>query len=443
MFDTLTTSFRGIVNKIRFLDDEKALSRGLDELKKALLKNDVYHKVAKDIVLQVENECKKNGIGKDSFSKALQDSLYSVFNGNYGFSFAPKPPTVVLMVGLQGSGKTTSSAKLANYLKLRGKKVLLVACDLQRLAAVEQLKQLANEIEVDIFIKENTKPKIVAQDSIKFAQNSNYDVIIIDTAGRLAINAELMDELKEIKATTKADEIFYVLDSLSGQDAIKSADNFNKEIGLSGIILSKFDSDAKGGIALSVSKQINVPIRFIGSGEKIADLDIFLPDRIVGRLMGAGDVAGFIEKTTAVVDEKEAKRLTKKIKKGEFTFNDFLSQLENIKKMGSMKSLISMMPGLGAMGDALKNVDIDNSVEIKNIKAMVSSMTQKERENPSILNGSRRKRIANGCGLDVSDINRSLKQFETAAKMAKQMSSPNGVKNIMNMIKGANINKIR
>lgn len=443
MFDTLTTSFRGIVNKIRFLDDEKALSRGLDELKKALLKNDVYHKVAKDIVLQVENECKKNGIGKDSFSKALQDSLYSVFNGNYGFSFAPKPPTVVLMVGLQGSGKTTSSAKLANYLKLRGKKVLLVACDLQRLAAVEQLKQLANEIEVDIFIKENIKPKIVAQDSIKFAQNSNYDVIIIDTAGRLAINAELMDELKEIKATTKADEIFYVLDSLSGQDAIKSADNFNKEIGLSGIILSKFDSDAKGGIALSVSKQINVPIRFIGSGEKIADLDIFLPDRIVGRLMGAGDVAGFIEKTTAVVDEKEAKRLTKKIKKGEFTFNDFLSQLENIKKMGSMKSLISMMPGLGAMGDALKNVDIDNSVEIKNIKAMVSSMTQKERENPSILNGSRRKRIANGCGLDVSDINRSLKQFETAAKMAKQMSSPNGVKNIMNMIKGANINKMR
>lgn len=443
MFDTLTTSFRGIVNKIRFLDDEKALSRGLDELKKALLKNDVYHKVAKDIVLQVENECKKNGIGKDSFSKALQDSLYSVFNGNYGFSFAPKPPTIVLMVGLQGSGKTTSSAKLANYLKLRGKKVLLVACDLQRLAAVEQLKQLANEIEVDIFIKENIKPKIVAQDSIKFAQDSNYDVVIIDTAGRLAINAELMDELKEIKATTKADEIFYVLDSLSGQDAIKSADNFNKEIGLSGIILSKFDSDAKGGIALSVSKQINVPIRFIGSGEKIADLDIFLPDRIVGRLMGAGDVAGFIEKTTTVVDEKEAKRLTKKIKKGEFTFNDFLSQLENIKKMGSMKSLISMMPGLGAMGDALKNVDIDNSVEIKNIKAMVSSMTQKERENPSILNGSRRKRIANGCGLDVSDINRSLKQFETAAKMAKQMSSPNGVKNIMNMIKGANINKMR
>lgn len=443
MFDTLTSSFKGIVNKIRFLDDEKALNRGLDELKKTLLKNDVYHKVAKEIVSQVESECKKNGIGKDSFSKALAASLDSVFSGNYGFSYAQKPPTIVLMVGLQGSGKTTSSAKLANYLKLRGKKVLLVACDLQRLAAIEQLKQLADEIEVDIFTKENSIPAVVAKDSIKYAQDSTYDVVIIDTAGRLSINKELMNELKDIKNSIKVDEVFYVLDSLSGQDAIRSADNFNKEIGLSGIILSKFDSDAKGGIALSVAKQISIPIRFIGSGEKIADLDIFIPDRIVSRLMGAGDVAGFIEKTTAVVDEKEAKRLTKKIRKGEFTFSDFLSQLESIKKMGSMKSLISMMPGLGAMGDALKNVDIDNSVEIKNIKAMVSSMTQKERDNPSILNGSRKKRIAKGCGLDVSDINRSLKQFETAAKMAKQMSSPNGVKNIMSMIKGANLNKMQ
>ncbi len=443
MFDVLTSSFKGIVNKIRFLDDEKSLTRSLDELKKVLLKNDVYHKVAKDIVLQVESECRKSGIGRDSFSNALKVSLLNVFNGKYGFIFAPKPPTIVLMVGLQGSGKTTSSAKLANYLKLRGKKVLLVACDLQRLAAVEQLKQLANEIEVDIFDSNSMDSRQVARESIRFAADSNYDVVIIDTAGRLAINVELMNELKEMKNITNANETFYVLDSLSGQDAIKSADSFNKEIGLSGVVLSKFDSDTKGGIALSVSKQISIPIRFIGSGEKMADLDIFLPDRIIGRLMGAGDVAGFIEKTTAVVDEKEAKRITKKIKKGDFTFSDFLGQLESIKKMGSMKSLVSMMPGLGAMGDALKNVDIDNSVEIKNIKAMVSSMTQKERDNPSLLNGSRKLRIAKGCGLEVSDINRSLKQFETAAKMAKQMSSPNGVKNIMNMIKGANLNKMR
>ncbi|MGX3010840.1 signal recognition particle protein [Helicobacter sp. 23-1044] len=452
MFDTLTNSFKGIVSKIRFQDDEKALARSLDELKKILLRNDVYHKVAKEIIAQVEGKC-KGAIGRDNFKSALESALHSVFSGTYGFTYAPKPPTIVLMVGLQGSGKTTSSAKLANYLKLRGKKVLLVSCDLQRLAAVEQLRQLAKEIEVDFFNAESTQNAEssadsasvlqIAIDSAKMGESKLYDVVIIDTAGRLAIDKDLMSELQAIKSKVNANESFYVLDSLSGQDAVRSADTFNKEIGLSGVILSKFDSDTKGGIALSVAKQIGVPIRFIGSGEKMADLDIFLPERIVGRLMGAGDVAGFIEKTTAVVDEKEAKAITKKIKKGTFTFTDFLAQLENIKKMGSMKSLISMMPGLGAMGDALKNVDIDNSREIKVIKAMVASMTPKERENPDILNGSRRKRIALGAGLEVSDINRALKQFDMAAKMAKQMTSPNGVKNIMNMIQGANLNKMR
>lgn len=467
MFDTLTNSFKGIVNKIRFQDDEKALARSLDELKKILLRNDVYHKVTREIIAQVESECKKQGIGRDVFKNALEKSLLNIFSGNYGFTFAPKPPTITLMVGLQGSGKTTSSAKLANYLKLRGKKVLLASCDLQRLAAVEQLRQLSKEIEVDFFneigaessqdsavkivdsanmaknVLDSATPLQIAESAKDFGTKMLYDVIIIDTAGRLAIDANLMSELGAIKNALNPHETFYVLDSLSGQDAVRSAEAFNKEIALSGVILSKFDSDVKGGIALSVAHQIGIPIRFIGSGEKMADLDIFLPDRITGRLMGAGDVAGFIEKTTAVVDEKEAKVLTKKIKKGTFTFNDFLNQLENIKKMGSMKSLMSMMPGLGAMGDALKNVDIDNSREIKVLKAMVNSMTPKERENPDILNGSRRKRIALGCGLEVSDINRALKQFDTAAKMAKQMSSPNGVKNIMNMLKNANLNKMR
>lgn len=457
MFDTLTNSFKGIVSKIRFQDDEKALARSLDELKKILLRNDVYHKVTREIIAQVESECKKEGIGRDTFKSALEKSLLNIFSGNYGFTFAPKPPTIALMVGLQGSGKTTSSAKLANYLKLRGKKVLLVSCDLQRLAAVEQLRQLAKEIEVDFFNEigaessldsaksalDSAIPLKIAESAKDFGTKMLYDVVIIDTAGRLAIDTNLMNELKAIKSALNPNETLYVLDSLSGQDAVRSADAFNKEIALSGVILSKFDSDVKGGIALSVAHQIGIPIRFIGSGEKMADLDIFLPDRITGRLMGAGDVAGFIEKTTAVVDEKEAKVLTKKIKKGTFTFNDFLNQLENIKKMGSMKSLMSMMPGLGAMGDALKNVDIDNSREIKILKAMVNSMTPKERENPDILNGSRRKRIALGSGLEVSDINRALKQFDTAAKMAKQMSSPNGVKNIMSMFKNANLNKMR
>lgn len=443
MFDSLINSFKGIANKIRFVDDNKALQSALNELKKTLLKNDVYYKVVKDIVSKVEEDCKKNGIGKDSFLNALRNSLLSVFIGDYGFKFSSRPPTIILMVGLQGSGKTTTSAKLANYFKLRSRRALLVSCDLQRLAAITQLKTLANDIEVDFFSSNANNAIDVAKNVIKHIENSSYDVVIIDTAGRLSNDNKLMSELNEIKHITKPHETIYVLDSLSGQNAVNSANDFNMQIGLSGIIVSKFDSDAKGGIALSVTKQIGIPIKFIGTGEKNADLDIFLPDRIVNRLMGEGDVATFIEKTTAVVNKEEAKKITKKIRKGNFTFIDFLAQLESIKKMGSMKSLISMVPGLGSIGDKLKNIDIDNSQEIKNIKAMVSSMTPKERENPNILNGSRKKRIAKGCGLDVSDINRSLKQFETAAKMAKQMSSPGGIKNIMNMIKGSDINKIR
>lgn len=443
MFDSLINSFKGITNKIRFVDDNRALQSALSELKRSLLKNDVYYKVAKDIVDKVEVDCKKNGVGKDSFINALKASLLSVFSGDYGFKFSSRPPTIVLMSGLQGSGKTTTSAKLANYFKLRGKKVLLVSCDLQRLAAVTQLKTLAENIEVDFFLNEAKNAIDVAINLNKYIENIGYDIVIVDSAGRLSDDNELMYELKEIKRIIKPHEIIYVLDSLSGQNAVNSAHEFNVNVGLSGIIISKFDSDAKGGIALSVTKQIGIPIKFIGTGEKSADLDIFLPDRIVNRLMGEGDVATFIEKTAAVVNKEEAKKITKKIRKGDFTFTDFLNQLESIKKMGSMKSLISMMPGLGAIGDKLKDIDIDNSQEIKNIKAMVASMTKKERENPSILNGSRKKRIANGCGLDVSDINRSLKQFETAAKMAKQMSSPGGIKNIMEMIKNPGINKIR
>ena len=438
MFDTLINSFKNISNKIRFIDDEKALNRALVELKKALLKNDVHHKVTKDILTSIESKCRQNGIGKEKFNNALQDSLLNILEGNYNFTFSPKPPTIVLMVGLQGSGKTTSSAKLANYLKLKGSKVLLVACDLQRVAAIEQLRQLAKSIEVDFFTKESNDIKEVAKEAMEFTKKHIYDAVIVDTAGRLAIDEKLMADLKDVKNITKAHETLYVLDSLSGQDSVRTADRFNSTIGLSGIILSKFDSDTKGGVALSVKKQIDVPIKFIGNGEKIADFEVFIPDRIVGRLMGAGDIEGLIEKTSAVINKEEALNLKKKIKKGNFTFTDFLSQLENIKKMGSMKSLISMIPGLGEMGEALKNVDIDNSQEIKNIKAMVSSMTPKERMDPNILNGSRKKRIAKGCGLDVSDINRSLKQFESAAKMAKQMGSPNGVRNIMNVLRNAN-----
>ncbi|MCE3037782.1 signal recognition particle protein [Helicobacter anatolicus] len=437
MFDTLGSTFRNVVGKIRFNDDEKSLSRALDELKKSLLKNDVHHKVTKEIIQQVESQTKAKGIGRQNFLDSLQNAILSILqtSKSYGFVFANKPPTTILMAGLQGSGKTTTSAKLANYLKIKNKKVLLAACDLQRLAAIKQLKQLGEQIEVEVFsIEENHDPISIAKLAKQKAIESHFDVLIIDTAGRLAIDEDLMQELQQIKEAIIPDEIFYVADSLSGQDGVRTAASFNEKLDLSGVILSKFDSDSKGGIALSIAYQIGIPLRFIGTGEKIPDFDIFIPDRIVSRLMGAGDIASLAEKTASIIDQKEAKTLTKKIKKGQFTFMDFIAQIENIKKLGSMSSIISMIPGLGGMAGALKNVDLDNSIEIKNIKAMVNSMTPKERENPDLLNGSRRKRIAQGSGLEVSDINRLIKQFDNAAKMAKKFSNKASMQELMSMM---------
>lgn len=424
------------MDKIRFSDDEKSLSRALDELKKSLLKNDVHHKVTKELIAQVESKTKQLGIGRQNFLDSLQQALLSILSSSkaYGFVFAPKPPTTILMTGLQGSGKTTSSAKLAHYLKTKNKKVLLAACDLQRLAAVKQLQQLGEQIEVDVFTLESATPLEVAKLAKDRAISAQYDVLILDTAGRLAIDEALMQELCAIKSAVNPDEIFYVADSLSGQDGVRSADTFNKTLDVSGVILSKFDSDSKGGIALSIAYQIGLPLRFIGVGEKIPDFEIFIPERIVSRLMGAGDIASLAEKTAGILSEKEAKAVTKKIKKGQFTFMDFIAQIENIKKLGSMSSIVSMIPGLGNMASALKNVDLENSSEIKNIKAMVNSMTPKERENPDLLNGSRRKRIAQGCGLEVSDINRIIKQFDNAAKMAKRFSSKGGMQELMSMM---------
>ena len=436
MFEIFSDSFRNIANKIRFSDDDKALDKALDELKKVLLKNDVYHKATKELLSQVQTQTKAQGIGKQSFMKALQDQLHNLLEtkGNQGFIFSSKPPTSILMVGLQGSGKTTTTAKLAYYLKSKNKKVLLIPCDLQRMAAVEQLRQLALQIEVDFFQSQAQKPQEVAKEARKFAENKHYDVLLFDTAGRLAIDEPLMQELRELKDLITPFETFYVADSLSGQEGVRNAEIFNQKIGIDGVILSKFDSDSKGGIALSIAYQLQIPLRFIGSGEKVADLDVFLPDRIVSRLMGAGDIASLAEKTAGVFSEKESKEISKKIKKGQFGFEDFLSQIENVKKLGNLGNLVGMIPGLSGMAGALKNVDLDNSSEIKNIRAMVNSMTKKERENPEILNGSRRKRIALGCGLEVADINRIIKQFDRASKMAKHLSSKGGMQNLMGMM---------
>ena len=437
MFDTLTDSFKNAIGKIRFHDDEKALKKATQELKKSLLKADVHYKVVKELITVVERETKKAGIGKDNFLRALRDELTRILTveGNQGFVFASKPPTVVLMIGLQGSGKTTTTGKLAYFLKeQKKKKVLVVAADLQRLAAVEQLKQITGQIEVELVADEKATPVEIVKKALAKAERELYDVVLIDTAGRLAIDEELMEELSEVKKAANPDELFYVADAMTGQDAVRTAQTFKEKIGITGVILTKFDGDSKGGVALGLSQQVGVPLRFIGAGEKMPDLEQFIPDRIVSRLMGAGDIESLAEKTAAVIDEKQAKRLTQKIKKGQFNFNDFVEQMEQMKKLGSMKSILGMIPGMGNMAKQIGDMDFDNSDEVKRIKALISSMTPKERENPDLLTNSRKRRISKGAGLDQQQVNRILKQFKNAAKMAKKLSGKGGMKQMQDMM---------
>lgn len=437
MFETISESFRAAVNKLRMIDDEKALKNALNTLKKALLKADVHHKVTKDFLTLVENDMKSGVVGQKQFLNSIKNNLTTVLTapGNQGFVFASQNPTVVLMAGLQGSGKTTTTVKLANYLKLRKKKVLIVACDLQRLAAVEQLRQLCEANEIELFYIENEKnPKKVAKEAILKAKKGLYDVLLIDTAGRLAIDEELMEELKEIKEISNPDEIFYIADAMSGQDGVRSAANFNEKLGISGVILSKFDADTKGGVAFGIAKQLNIPLRFIGTGEKIADFEGFIPERIVSRIMGEGDLATLVEKTSAVFDEKDVKRIGKKIRKGNFNFNDFINQLESVKKLGNIKNLIGMIPGMNGIANQIKDMDLENSKEIIHIKAMINSMTPDEREDPNLLNNARKRRIASGAGLSQVEVNKFLKQFLNASKIAKRFSGKGGMQNLSAML---------
>ena len=441
MFELIGDSFKSAINKLRFVDDEKSLKNALDTLKKSLLKADVHHKVAKELLALVEEDVKKIGIGQKQFLNSIKQNLENILTVKdkpQGFVFSNTPPTVVLMCGLQGGGKTTSTAKLANFLKLRNKKVLVEACDLQRLAAVEELEKLCEDNDFDFFsIDGEKKALIVAKEALKKAKAGAYDVLLVDTAGRLAIDETLISELKDIKKALEPDETFYVADSMSGQDGVKTAASFNESIGISGVILSKFDADTKGGVALGIAKQLQIPLRFIGTGEKVADLELFIPDRIVGRIMGEGDLASLAEKTATIIDDKEAKKINQKIKKGEFNFNDFLDQMQNVSKLGSMQSLISMIPGMSNVASAVKDMDFENSKQLTHIKAMISSMTPKERENPSLLNNSRKRRIASGAGLSQMEVNRFLKQFENAAKLAKKFSSKAGMQNLMQMMSNA------
>ncbi len=408
----------------------------LKEVRKALLDADVSYKIAKEFT----EEIKKEALGQKILTavspgqlmvKIVHDKLAELMGSEMTDIDLHGNPAVILIAGLQGSGKTTFAAKLANYLKTKkGKNPLLVAGDVYRPAAIQQLQVLGEQIGVEVYTEEGSKePVKIAKRSVSYAKDKNHNVVIVDTAGRLAIDQEMMDEITAVKKTINPNETLFVVDSMTGQDAVNTAKAFNERLDYEGVVLTKLDGDTRGGAALTVKAIVNKPIKFIGIGEKIDAIDVFYPDRMADRILGMGDVVSLVEKAQEQFDEKEAHRIQKKIAKDQFNFNDFLSQVKQIKKMGNMKDLVGMIPG---MGKAMKDVDIDDDA-FKGIEAIIHSMTEEERENPKILNGSRRKRIARGSGSDVTEVNRLIKQFGETSKMMKMMSGGKG-KNMMKMM---------
>lgn len=398
----------------------------LKDIRRALLDADVSYKVAKDFCDKVKSEA----IGRDVLTavkpqqmmvKIVHDELAAFMGGSSQEINLKGEPAVVLIAGLNGSGKTTFSGKLANNLKSkRGLKVLLAACDTFRPAAVEQLRVLGEQIGVTVYSEDGEKnPVTIAKNAIKKAKSEGFSVLIVDTAGRLAVDDELMNEISELKEAVKPTETLFVVDAMTGQDAVETAKTFNDRLGFDGMVLTKMDGDTRGGAALSIKAVVNKPIKFISSGEKPEALDIFYPERIADRILGMGDVVSLVEKAQEQFDEKQARELKKKLAKDRFTLMDFYNQIQQVKKMGNIKDLAGMIPG---MGKALKDVDLDNS-SFKSVEAIILSMTPTERENPDMLNGSRRKRIADGSGTAIQDVNRLLKQFEGTKKLMKTVAT--------------------
>lgn len=407
----------------------------LKEVRRALLDADVSFKIAKEFTQRV----KEKSIGKNVLTdlrpgqlmvKIVKDELTELMGGEHEGINLSDNPSIILLSGLQGSGKTTFGGKLANYLKKKkGKNPLLVACDVYRPAAIDQLKLLGSQINVDVYSEdENKDPVVIAKNSLKFAKEHNKNLIIIDTAGRLAIDDVLMNEIGNIKNATKPSEILFVVDSMTGQDAVNTAKAFNDVLNFDGVVLTKLDGDTRGGAALTIKSVVNKPIKFIGNGEKLDALDIFYPERMADRILGMGDVVSLVERAQDVYDEKKARELSKKIAKNKFGFDDFLNQINQIKKMGNLKDTVSMIPGMSQ----IKDVDIDND-SFKHIEALIQSMTPKERSNPKIIDHNRKKRIAKGAGRDIHEINALLKQFEQMSKMMKMVQS-GGASKLMGMM---------
>ena len=441
MFDNLSDRLEGAFKVLQgnHKITELNIADSVKQIRRALVEADVSFKIAK----QFTNDVKAKALGSgvltavkpgQAMVKIVRDEMAELMGGQAeGLNLAGKP-AVILMAGLQGSGKTTHSAKLANYLKnKKTKKPLLVACDVYRPAAINQLHVLGEQLGIEVFSEQgNQDPVSIATNALAHAKSNGYNVVIVDTAGRLAVDEEMMAEIGNIHKAIAPSETLFVVDSMTGQDAVNTAKAFNEVLNFDGVILTKLDGDTRGGAALTIKSVVNKPIKFIGTGEKMEALDVFHPDRMADRILGMGDVVSLVERAQEQFDEQEARKMSKKIATDSFGFDDFMNQIQQIKKMGNMKDLMGMIPG---MGKAMKNIDIDDDA-FKHIEAMINSMTLAERQQPDIINGSRRKRIAMGSGRTVQDVNNLLKQFGDMRKMMKMMQSGGGRRGMMNMMRG-------
>jgi signal recognition particle subunit SRP54 len=406
------------------------------EIRKALIDADVNYKVAKEVT----DDIKEKAMGQDVLTaispgqllvKITNDELTALMGGQSEDIKVDGNPAVVLIAGLQGSGKTTFSGKLANYLKKQGRSVLLTACDIYRPAAIDQLQVLGEQVGVEVYAEPENKDAVkIAKAAIEHAKKNNHRVVIVDTAGRLAVDEEMMNEISRLKTALNPSETLFVVDAMTGQDAVNTAKAFNDRLNFDGVVLTKLDGDTRGGAALSIRRVVDKPIKFMSLGEKMEALDRFYPDRMASRILGMGDVVSLVEKAQEVFDQEEAFRLSKKIRKNQFDFNDFLSQLEQVKKMGNMKDLLGMIPG---MGKAMKDVDIDDN-SFKPVEAIIRSMTNEERENPDVINGSRKNRIATGSGTSIQQVNQLLKQFSDMRKLMKTMNKMGGGKRALSSL---------
>ena len=430
MFESLQEKLEDALKRIRGQNKltEENVSEALTEVRTALLDADVNFTVTKSFIETVKEkslglEVKGNVLPGQMMIKLIHDELVELMGSKKSdLLSAPKPPTIVMVAGLQGSGKTTFCSKLAYQLKKKGKQPLLVACDVYRPAAVDQLVTLGQSIKTPVFSKEGAKPQEIAEEAMDYARKYGRDVVIVDTAGRLTIDEEMMQEVADLKELLSPTEILFVCDSMTGQDAVTTASAFNDRLELTGVVLTKLDGDTRGGAALSIRQVLGKPIKYVGVGEKVDQLEPFYPERIASRILGMGDIITLVEKAQSQIDEKEAAKLEEKIKKNQFTFEDFLGQMKMIKKMGSLKDLLGMIPG---MDKAMRGVELDEKA-FGRVEAIILSMTNEERSNPRLLNGSRRRRIAAGSGTSTQDVNRLIKQFEDMQKMMKRMSKKGG-----------------